>query len=366
MTQIKIKNIKFLNRISANFFSLITPLCVGIIVIIFLIILSTENNGNARLDALFDFFVKPFSSAWYFGNMLNKMGLFLIAASGSLFALKCGCFNLGGEGQIYFGGFLTSVLLQTHWNCSAYFQFIIALCIVFIFSFILGAISGILKNKFNTEELLTSFLISGAIIPVINYLISSPLRENSGNLLAMPSIHEDFKLKLFLQPSSLNASFFFSLFAVVIFILFFTKTKYGYQLGLSGKAREFAKFAGFSPSAPSVVGMGLSSGLHGLAGFFAITGTWYICHVGFSGGMGWAALAIALMARQNFSLIIPSALLYSWIQSASDVAVMSGTLVFDTAIFLQVAIFFFISANVFLLKPHKCQFSINCYKEASK
>lgn len=340
------KKIKFAHSIPA--------LSLGIAVIIILILASAKNPA----EALLEFFVKPFSSLWYFGNMLNKTGLFLIAACGALFAFKCGCFNLGGEGQIYFAGFLTSLLLQNKWNCNYYLQFLTVMFLVFILTAFLGMISGVLKNKYNADELLTSFLISSTILPVLHYLISSPMRTISGNLLAMPEISEEFKLYLFIPPSFLNSSFLFAILLAIGLILFFAKTKWGYRLKVSGKAKEFAKFSGFSVSAPPIAGMGISAGLHGFAGFFAITGTFYFCHLGFSSGMGWAALAIALIAKQNFSTVIPAAFLYSWIQSASDAAVMSGTLIFDTAIFLQAAVFFFISANFFGLRFYKKIFNL--------
>lgn len=340
------KKIKFTDSIPA--------LSLGIAVIIILILASAKNPA----EALLEFFVKPFSSLWYFGNMLNKTGLFLLAACGALFAFKCGCFNLGGEGQIYFAGFLTSLLLQSKWNCNYYFQFLIVMFLVFVLTAVLGIVSGVLKSKYNADELLTSFLISGTILPVLHYLISSPMRAANGNLLAMPEISEAFKLYLFMPPSSLNSSFVFAIIITLVLILFFAKTKWGYRLKISGIAKEFAKFSGFSIFAPPIAGMGISAGLHGLAGFFAITGTFYFCHLGFSSGMGWAALAIALIAKQNFSAVIPAAFLYSWIQSASDAAVMSGSLIFDTAIFLQAAVFFFISANFFGIRFYKKIFTM--------
>ena len=294
---------KFLSSVAAFF--------LGTLVIIIFISLGSQNPK----EALSEFFLKPFSSVWYFGNMLNKTSLLLFAASGSLFAFKCGCFNLGGEGQIYFAGFLTGILLQNTWT-GPVIQLILTGLIVFFASGLIGLVSGFLKIKFNADELLTSFLISAAILPVVNYLIGNPLRDTSGNLLALPPIAENFELKSFLPPSSFNISFVFSIILVLFFILFF----------------------------------GISAGLHGLTGFFAITGTWYICHLSFSSGMGWAALAIALIAKNSFFAIIPAAFLYSWIQSASDAAVMSGSLVFDTAVFLQAVVFLFISANLLSLR----------------
>ena len=51
--------------------------------------------------ALRSFFSVPFSSTYYLGNMLNKIGLFAIAGIGMSLAFRGGVFNLGGEGQVY-------------------------------------------------------------------------------------------------------------------------------------------------------------------------------------------------------------------------------------------------------------------------
>lgn len=317
--------------------------CAGVFVIIIFIIIGSKNP----YESLFEFFIKPFSSRWNLGNMLNNAGLLLFAATGSLFAFKCGYFNLGGEGQIYFAGFLTAIFLQKNWSGSAFFQFTFVMFSIFFISGLIGLFLGFLKLKFNADILLTSFLVSAGLIPLIDYLITKPLRDISGNLLALPPIYEKFSLHSLMPPSSFNISFFIAIFFAVMFFFFFAKTRYGYRLYISGKAEEFARFSGFSYIAPPIAGMAVSSGMHGLTGFFAITGTWNVCHLNFSSGMGWAALAVALIARQNFAAVIPAAFLYSWVQSASDAAVLSGALGFDTGIFLQAAIFFFISAEIF-------------------
>ena len=48
---------------------------------------------------------------YYLGSALNLSGLYMIAGSGALISIKSGDFNLGGEGQIYLGGFVSAVLL---------------------------------------------------------------------------------------------------------------------------------------------------------------------------------------------------------------------------------------------------------------
>jgi simple sugar transport system permease protein len=71
----------------------------------------------------------------------------------------------------------------------------------------MGGVSGFLKEKFNINELITSFLLSAALSPVADYLISGPLRDTAGNLLASPRFDPARRLPLLLPPSGLSLSF---------------------------------------------------------------------------------------------------------------------------------------------------------------
>lgn len=303
------------------------------------------------LQSLKYFFLKPFISFWYFSLMIDKTVLLLFSAAGAAFAFKTGNFNLGGEGQIYFAGFLTAVLLKNENALPPFIYFFIVMFIVAVSTGIMGFISGILKTSFAVDELLSSFLISSAIIPAINYLITSPMRDTSGNLLATAPVSKVFLLSKFFPPVNFNAAFFAAIILILVTALFFDKTKSGYRLIISGTAKEFAEFAGFSKKAPPIIGMTVSAVLHSFSGFFAITGSYGLCHLNFSAGMGWSALVASLIAGRNVLALIPAVFLYAWIQTASDAAVMSGNIKFNVSIFLQAAVFLFISANLIFLKP---------------
>lgn len=324
-----------------------TAFFAGLIVICILIFFTAEQP----LYAINIFFTKPFTSIWHFSSLLDKTSLLLFSAIGAAFAFKTGNFNLGGEGQIYFAGFLTAVLLKNQNSIPPFLYFIFVMLTVAVCTGFLGFISGILKAKFSIDELLTSFLISAAVIPAINYLITIPMRDVSGNLLATAPIAEVFILHKFFIPLGLNFSFVASVFSVFVFAFFFAKTKSGYRLSISGRAKEFSTFAGFSKNAPAIAGMSISAIMHSFSGFFAITGSYGLCHLNFSSGMGWSALVIALIARQNMKSLIPSAFLYAWIQTASDAGVMSGLIKFNASVFLQASIFLFITAN-FITEKH--------------
>jgi simple sugar transport system permease protein len=304
------------------------------------------------LTSVASFFARPFSSAWYFGNMLNMAGLLILAGTGSAIALRAGAFNLGGEAQIYAPALASAVLLAGYAPRAAaalglppQAAAILALMAAIALGGAIGFIPGILRSRLGISELLSSFLLSAALLPVADYLVAGPFRDTGGNLVATKQIGDSFILPSLLQPSRLNASFFVALACAVAAWAFLSRTTPGYRLRMTGSARDFARFAGFPVGRATALAMAASGALHGLAGYFAVTGTWYRCHEGFSSGMGWSALAIALVARQNALAVIPAAIAFSWLETASDAAILSASLSFDATPLIQAIIFLIVSAR---------------------
>ena len=284
--------------------------------------------------------------------------LLILAGVGSALALRAGTFNLGGEAQIYASALISAVILTRFappgLTAGTGLQTVLVWTVALVASIAAGAflgfIPGLLRSRLAISELLSSFLLSAALLPTIDYLVSGPFRDTEGNLLATPKIAERFRMGSLLDPSPLNASFAVAIVLAVLVWLFVSKTPGGYRLRMSGIAPDFARFAGFPVARVTVIGMTASGAFHALAGFFATTGTWYRCHEGMSAGMGWSALACALIARGNSLAVIPAALIFSWLETASGTAVISATVSFDPTPILLAVVFLVISARQILAR----------------
>lgn len=293
---------------------------------------------------------------FYFGNLLNYSGLLMVCALGAVFALRNGQMNLGGEGQVYSGGFISAVTLnffgkifsdaggdQTFSGFAGALGFagenILALAIAAVLSMAVTALFNlfccILRLRRNAKELLTTFLLSAALIPLIDGAITGPFRAAQGNLLATAFIPERFRFAHFLLPSNLNGTFFASLVICAAGGFLLYKTVFGKRLCIFGTAGEFAVYSGFSQTRAVIVPMMISGALHGLAGFFAVTGTYYTCHVGFYAGLGWNGLSCALLSRTNPFLVIPVSLFLSLIYILADKIVLTHNFGFDVSVLLQ-------------------------------
>jgi len=303
-------------------------------------------SGDSPAESLAAFAVRPFSSPWFLGNLLDRAGLALIAALGSFIALRSGNLNLGGEAQIYAPALVSAAMLSAP-GAAAFgpLAFVAALLAAIALGAALALVPGVLKTRLGASEILTSFLLSAAILPVLDYLVSGPLRNPEGNLLATREIEQSFRLPSLLPPSRLNPSFLVACALAVAAAWFISRTRAGYRLRVSGTAPEFARFAGINVGSVTAGAMAVSGALHGLAGFCAIAGTWFACHEGFSAGMGWTALAVALIAGRSPLAAIPAALLVAWLQAAADATSLYSRVPVDVTAFIQAAIFLVISAR---------------------
>ena len=326
---------KYLNIL----YTLISPLA-GLAVCVILILLRAQNAS----DALRTLFTGTFSSVYYAGSMLNTMALLLTAGLGASVAVKSGNMNLGGEGQIYAGGF-TACLVMTSVHAHPVFVFTLALILSVATGAALTLVSSFLKETRNASVLLTSFLVSAAVIPLIDGAITKSKQDSTQNLLALPYIPQQFEFSRLLSPSPLNISFILALVLAVLTYMVLFRTRTGHALSIWGTAPEFAKYSGFSSSANSFGTLAVSGALHALTGFFAVCGTYYTCHKGFYAGMGWNALTASLIAANHPLYLILSSLVLAWLFNSAELLSLTQGFGFDISGIVQGVVLFTIAAS---------------------
>ncbi|MDR2151053.1 MAG: ABC transporter permease [Spirochaetaceae bacterium] len=291
------------------------------------------------------FFIGPWRGPWFLGNTLDSIALLLTAAAGTLVAFRGGCFNLGAEGQVYLGGVAASCVLLggNDWNHALIL--IGAAAAALMAGGCMGGIAGILKRYCGAHEVISSFLLSSALTPVADYTINNYLRDKSGNLIASPLFSAT--LPHLLPPSHLSVSFIGALTLVLMTALFINTSSGGYRFRLAGADRAFAHYGGIEAQHYWVPSLALSGALCALAGFFAVAGTYGRCHLGFSGSLGWHALAVTLIAGNRPLALFPAALLYGAVKAGSEAALLITGLQLETASFIQAAVLLVATAQLF-------------------
>lgn len=315
----------------------------AVLTIVLLIIGSTEPGRAIRA-----FLVAPLVNRYYLGNMLNSMSGLVIAGLGIAIAFRAGLYNLGGEGQIYISAFVaTAAALALPRLPGPIGVFIVLLCAIATGAALAG-LSGVLRHLWNAPELITSYLLSAAIIPTVDYLVTGPANDPARNLLATRTIPERYFLPELLAPSELNVTLIIALvLAVVVFIVMYRSVS-GYELRLFGLNDEFARYAGISAPAYTIGSMAVSGGLHGLTGGLMVMGTYHATIVGFSGGVGWNAIAVALIGHLQPLGVVPAALAFSYLEAGGKAALLHTDFSFELGSVIQATVFFLVTARVLI------------------
>lgn len=288
-------------------------------------------------------------NTYFIGTALATASLYMVSATGNAICMKSGNINLGSEGQIYAGGFISALLLNffARYNFTSafavFFALLSALLLSILVSAFISSISALLQHYRKASFLLTSFIVSAFIIPLIDGLVTGPFRSKDSNLLATDFIIENYRFPQILEPSTLSPFIFIAIALCLVGGLFIYKSNYGRKINIYGLAPDFSKYAGFSTGQIELTSAVISGAMNGITGFAAICGLYYSCHQGFYNGIGWNALSVAMIARLNPFLIIPVSIFLAFAINFADNFALFHNFDFDISGLIQGIIIFVIA-----------------------
>lgn len=301
--------------------------------------------SSSFLDALGLFFLGPFKNAYYFGNMLSSASVLAVAGLAAALAFGSRNFNLGGEGQVYLGAIASVFVCLSLPEAAPALVLPLAAFAAMAAGGSMGAISGALKRRLEVDELISSFLLSSALVFAGDFLVTGPLQDPASNFQTTAEIPAAFRLARIYPPSSLSTAAIVALAAVAVAAFFLARTRPGFELKLTGRNPDFARYVGIDTGAYATAPMAASGALYGLAGALMVLGTYYKAMKGFSAGMGWSGIAVALLAASRPAAVIPAALFFAYLQAGAKAVMVGADVTSEIADIVQSVVFFLVTAK---------------------
>ncbi|TFG83813.1 MAG: ABC transporter permease, partial [Spirochaetales bacterium] len=300
----------------------------SLFIALFSLLASTDESVS-----LAAFFLSPFRSRTMFPAILEAAAPLAICALGALMAFRAGHFTLGGEGQVYAGAFAGAaagiVAPAGSLGLAA------AMTAGVLGGMLVAAPSAAGRRFTGADVLLTSFLVSQAAIFGIDWAIGGPLRDPVNNLVAMRAIPGASLLQRIAPPSTLTLAPLVALVLVLLAWAFLSGTRSGARLTLYGKNRMFARLQGFPVDTLSWLPIVIAGGAHGLAGAMLSLGANGTAVRGISGGLGWSAIGVALIAGNEPVAVPFAALLFAWLDAGARQASILSDLPPDAAMVIK-------------------------------
>lgn len=283
--------------------------------VVAVIILMLDKNPIAVFSTMFQ---GAFGSSNALGETLLKSTTLIFTGLSYAFAAKCGLVNIGIEGQLYLGALGSTIAGIYITGLPSIIHIPVCLIAGFAFGAVWGGIVAFLKNRFGSNEVITTVMMNYVARYFIGYLVTGPMMEPSGAYPQTLEIQPTAKLPRIFPDSRVNVGFVFAIIMLVVYFVYWRYTTTGYEMGIVGRNRNVAAYAGMPVNRMVMLSMLVAGGLGGLAGSMEIMGIQFRLKENFSAGYGFDGIAIALLGGNTAPGIGLASVLFGALRSGGN------------------------------------------------
>ena len=286
--------------------------------------------------------IRPLSETLVAATPLIFVGL------GVAVSFRTGMFNIGGGGQMVMGALgatAAAIALQTSGLPSL---LILAVSIVAgaALGGVWGFIPGFLKARTGAHEVITTIMLNFVADQIVFFALLTEFiqQPGSGQPISRPITWVDVPPIIALPAIRLDWSFIVAVaMAGVVSLLLFRTTK-GFELRAAGFNLTAARYAGMSAGGSMILGMTISGALAGMGGAFLVIGTIGQLTLDIAGGIGFNAIALALLAGLRPSGVIIAALLFGALTTGGKLMGIQSGIPFDLLFLIMALVIMFVAA----------------------
>jgi general nucleoside transport system permease protein len=301
-------------------------------------------TGKDPVAAYSTLFSKGFTADGLQGTVQRATPLMISGAAVAV-GFKMNLFNIGVEGQFRVA-LLTTAVLGAAVQLPAPLHVLFCLVVAMASGALWAGIAGYLKVFRGVNEVISTIMLNFIALSLVAWAFDTFFRVESESQSLLVKTKDMPSSSFFpdIVKGQLNG---FIVVAVVMLITFWVvvwKTKFGTRLRASGVNPGAARVSGVDPRKMTMMAMVLSGAVAGLVGMRHLLGEAHAYNNGLAdGGLGFDGIAVALLGRNHPAGIAISALLFGFLDEASNklqlegvpkeiVTIMKGIIVFAVVI----------------------------------
>ena len=293
-----------MQSVTIPLFAIVLSLLFGAVIIL----LQGKNPLFAYMNLLQGSGILPKETYPGYKNILTDFCSFLNAWTPMIFAslsvavaLRAGLFNIGVAGQMLTAGFIASVFIG-YSPLPAFLAKPLVVLVGILVGVALGAFIGVLKHRFNINEVVSTIMVNYIAQYVIAFFINTYF-VNPTSRQSRP-VSPASRLTLMDTPFGalkIDIPLAIVLAVVVALLIQFVldKTCFGFEIKSVGFSKKASRYAGIPVGKNLVLTMALSGALAGLAGVSYYLGYFGSIQPRVLPGMGFDSIAVALLGNSN-------------------------------------------------------------------
>ena len=264
-------------------------------------------------------------------------------------AFRAGLFNIGAEGQIVIGGLAAVIASFAITGLPFYVHMPLVLTIGMLAGALYAGLAGFLRAATGAHEVISTIMLNLIAFRMLDYVLRQPFIQKEGRSdpisKAVLETAELPRLLAFIDPNlRVHAGLVIMLISVALIYWLLFRSKLGFAFRVSGENPDAAKYAGIRAGLTIVLAMALAGGLAGLAGATQVTGVLGRASPGFSAGIGFDAIAVALPGRSHPVGILLAGLLFGALEAGGRQMQVDAGVSIDLIGIVQALIIVFVAA----------------------
>ncbi len=264
-------------------------------------------------------------------------------------AFRAGLFNIGAEGQIVIGGLAAVIVSFAITGLPFYLHLPLVLTVGMIAGAVYAGLAGFLRAATGAHEVISTIMLNLIAFRMLDYVLRQPFIQKEGRSdpisKAVLETAELPRLLTFIDPNlRVHAGLVIMLVSVALIYWLLFRSKLGFAFRVSGENPDAAKYAGIRAGLTIVLAMAIAGGLAGLAGATQVTGVLGRASPGFSAGIGFDAIAVALLGRSHPVGILLAGLLFGALEAGGRQMQVDAGVSIDLIGIVQALIIVFVAA----------------------
>jgi simple sugar transport system permease protein len=258
-------------------------------------------------------------------NLMTTVNLgttYYLSAIAVAIGFRMNLFNIGVDGQYRLAVFAAAVVGGAI-NLPKPLHILVVIVVAMAVGAAWAAIAGLLKVGRGVSEVISTIMLNAIAGALVAYLLRRVASgEVASNNISTPAIPESGRMPGFtLLPNAPIKAYGFVIIAVLVGVGYWYllgRTRFGFDLRATGRSAPAAVASGVNVKRMVVASMLLSGAVAGLVGLPELLGKTYTYDLSFPAGLGFTGIAIALVGRNSPVGVAVAALLFAYLDVASN------------------------------------------------
>lgn len=308
--------------------------------------------SDQPFEAIKYLLIGPLTSKRNMGNVIEAMIPLIFTGTGVCIMFSANQINLAGEGAFHVGGLFAACV-----GMSLTARFVTpaaALVVAGVAGAVFTAIPAVMKIKTTANEMVSSLMINYLALNFGNYMLNNVIGDPKASA-ASYALSDAAELPVLLDGTRIHVGLIIAIAVAVLGYLFLYRTKFGYELRLTGENEEFARYSGISIVRVILLSQLLGGFVAGLGGGVEMLSPLYSRFTWTSlMGYGWDAIIICTLSKKNPLYTPFAALFLAYLRTGASIMARRTDVTLEIVQITQGIIILLVVAEQFLSKyKHK-------------